>query len=262
MKIANVVVRKSNEEPNWTGLCTWLKERRPDIVALQKIGSIFPKKESFLDLGYKSRFLSGPRWYLGVAVLSCQKLPQPKLRNCRLAGAEQDGPRFLTVDIGGFWVSSLYAPYGPLKSKPGDTRPKHERAIERRVAWLNRLQDHIYNNGYHSRDSLLCGDFNVKVRADGPLKQNDKFYSDKEQDALESLMNLDFRDLYREKNPNEKGHTRGYDKRHSEGTSRLHLILASMSLKDHLRSACVDVESKCRPREDAPPLVVDLDVDL
>lgn len=261
MKIANVVVRKSNEKPNWTGLCTWLKERRPDIVALQKIGSNLPKKEIFLDLGYESRFLSGPHWYLGVAVLSCQKLPQPKIRDCQLAGAEQDGPRFLTVDIGGLWVSSLYAPYGPLRSKPGDKIPKHERAIERRVAWLNRLHDHVYNNGYHNRNSLLCGDFNVKVKADGPLRKNDKFYSEKEQAALEKL---GFLDLYRAKHCNSKknpGHTRGFDQ-HPKGTSRLHLILASMSLKDHLRSACVDVESKRGPRQDAPPLVVDLDVDL
>ena len=74
----------------------------------------------------------------------------------------------MTVNIGGLWVSSVYAPYS--EGLP----PKA--AIKRRVAWLDRLRDHVLDVGYHDRDSVLCGDFNVKVRADGPPKGD--YYSE------------------------------------------------------------------------------------
>ncbi len=260
MKIANVVVRKSNKKPNWAGLCAWLKDRRPDVVTLQKIGSDFPKKGKFFELGYESQFLTGSHWYLGVAVLARQELPQPKVRACRLAGAEQDGPRFLTVEIGGLRISSLYAPYGPPKSKLGDERPKHERAIERRVAWLNRLRDNIAAEGYCREKSLLCGDFNVKFKTDG-RRENDCFYSQNEEDALQELTDLGFCDLYRKMHPNEKGRTRGYDE-NPEGTARLHLILASESLAQGCRRVWLDCNRDLWPRPDAPPLIADLDVEV
>ena len=254
MKIANVAV---GMEPYGSRLCAWLKKRRPDIITIQKIGSKFPKKENLLEIGYEGAFLPSPRWYLGVAIL-CHRdlLKKPEVRICQLAGAEQDGPRFLTVDIGGLWVSSVYAPYGP------EGRGKR-RVIERRVAWLNRLRDHVSSEGYNRRDSLLCGDFNVKVKADGLPLPEKKFYSEEEQEALEELLHLAFVDLYRRAHPcvtEDPGWTRGYSENNpTKGDARLHLILGSKSLTDRLRSACVDVESKPWPRKDAPPLVVDLD---
>ena len=70
--------------------------------------------------------------------------------------------RFLTVRIGKLWVSSVYAPFSPVSP-----------TNEHRVAWLNRLRDHIRDRGYSSRDSLLCGDFNVM--ADGPALEKGVF---------------------------------------------------------------------------------------
>ena len=76
---------------------------------------------------------------------------------------------------------------------------KPDDAIARRVAWLNRLRDHIGSADYASRDSLLCGDFNVTVRTDGPPRQ--PRYSVREQDALDRLLGLGFVDLYRAAHP-------------------------------------------------------------
>ena len=56
---------------------------------------------------------------------------------------------FLTVDVGGIRVSSVYVPYNE----------------NGRIEWLKRLGDHIRKERFHLRDSVLCGDFNVKFRA-------------------------------------------------------------------------------------------------
>lgn len=253
MKIANVVV--GSMETNGPKVCDWLQKRRPDIVTLQKIGSKkdFPT-DKLRKTGYENEVL-GRRSHsdLGVAILSHLDLPmKPEVLVCNLPGGEKAESRFLTVSIGDLWVSSIYAPFNPKGENP-------KQAIERRVAWQNRLQKHIDNRGYANRKSLLCGDFNVM--ADDPPWG--KGYSQDEKDALQELLDLGFCDLYRCAHPDHKtmpGWTRGYSEEcPTKGSNRLHLILASKSLKRRLRSACVDVESRPWPRKEAPPLVVELE---
>ena len=234
MKIANVATNGMNKYGSV--LCDWVRDRRPDIVTIQKIGpkEHFPEKE-LCKIDYNSEFLGHSCHYLGVAILSHRELlKKPKVQFCKLPGPE-GASRFLTVSIGDLWVSSVYVP------PPSPT-------IARTVDWLNRLRDHVCDRGYAHRDSLLCGDFNV--RADDARKG-------KLQHALEELKSLGFVDLYRKAHPNREdrpGHTRGYGQKYP---SRLHLILASKSLAQCRPDVCLDVRS--RPRKDAPPLVVELE---
>ena len=258
MKIANIAL--DGRYNYGSKLCDWLQNRRPDIVTLQKTGSKFPTMDDIRDVGYESKCLDSPRWYLGVAVLSHRDLRKKlEMRVCDLPGTEREAPflttRFMTVIIGDLWVSSVYAPYGP--------KSLGVQAITRRVAWLNRLRKHVCHEGYAHRNSLLCGDFNVKVKADGPPKGD--LYSVEEQDALEELLSCGFVDVYRAAHPDfeDKGCTRGYSETCPEGESRLHLVLASKSMMRGPPSACVAVDSRPWPRDDAPPLVVDFnDVSL
>ena len=261
MKIANV--NAGNRKLDWTRLRDWLKgqRQRPDIVTLQKIGpSEPPHEEELRNVGYKGWYLDHKKNYLGVAILahrdflSRHGLSPPKVIDCELPGDDEYEPRFpnearfLTVCIGNLWISSVYAPFC---GKGLDKRM----AIERRVAWLNRLRDHV--RGKDHERWMLCGDFNVK--ADGPPWK--KGYSECEWRALDELLELGFSDLYRKAHPDPEakpGRTRGYDT-HPEGTSRLHLILASESLARRLQSACVEVESKPWPLKGAPALIVELD---
>ena len=249
MKIANLSVHTMRTR--WRDVRGWLQRRRPDIVALQKIGSKkdFPT-EALLDIGYESTFL-GRRSAadLGVAILRHRNFPQPELLVRQLPGAEREEARFQTANVGGLWISSVYAPYGQ-GSKP-------QRAIAQRVEWLNRLRDHLRDANYSQWDSVLCGDFNVKVRPDGPPRR--PWYSEKEQVALEELLSLGFIDLYRVAHPDPKlepGFTFGF-RWNPEGTSRLHLALASKSLAERLRKASIDFDA--RPRRDAAPLLVEFD---
>ena len=256
MRVANVVVANVCCKPNWTRLCDWLARHRPDIATLQKIGSSkpFPEKE-LRNVGYESRFLDHSRNYLGVAILADHEFLRRrdalmKVRDCGLPGDDQRESRFLTISIGSIWISSVYAPYGPMRKSMGKLG-----AIERRVAWLNLLRDHVCSFSHGCW--ILCGDFNVK--ADGPPWGSSN-YSRREKDALEEL---GFVDAYRRVHPcvtERRGWTRGYtEKDPTKGDARLHLILASTGLAHRIRSAHVDVEATPWPRSDAPPLVVEFD---
>ena len=78
-----------------------------------------------------------------------------------------------------------------------------KQAIARRVEWLNRVRSHVEDNGYDRWDSVLCGDFNVKVKSDGPPTGDS--YSERDQDALEELLSGGYCDLYRVAHPNSIG---------------------------------------------------------
>ena len=259
MRIANVVVGNVGCKPDWSRLCNWLKRCRPDIATLQKIGSKDPfPSEVLCKIGYESWFLDHTKNYLGVAVLARRDFlshrdEPPKVRDCELPGDDQNESRFLTVSIGNLWLSSVYAPYGPMRKSLG-----RRGAIERRVAWLKRLRNHVSSEGHDLW--ALCGDFNVK--ADGP-PWGTGYYSQDEKDELTELLRLGLVDVYRLAHPRatkRPGWTRGYTERDlTKGDSRIHLILASKSLEERVRAVRLDVESKPWPRKDAPPLVVDLD---
>ncbi|MDE0045066.1 MAG: endonuclease/exonuclease/phosphatase family protein [bacterium] len=247
MKIATLSIHTMRTR--WSCLRDWLLKQRPDIAALQKIGAAkdFPT-DALRGIGYESAFLGrASASDLGVAILSRCHLPRPELFADRLPGCQAEEARFLAVDIGRFRIASVYAPYG--------SGQKPDEAIAQRVAWLNRLRDHVGSADYASRDCLLCGDFNVIVRADGPPRQ--PWYSVREQNTLERLLDQGFIDLYREAHPDPKqarGFTFGFQWS-SEGTSRLHLALASESLARRLSKAWVDTGA--RPRKESAPLMVE-----
>ncbi|MDE0394370.1 MAG: hypothetical protein OYK82_06295 [Gammaproteobacteria bacterium] len=263
MRIANVAAGGTKKHGSYgPRLLEWLRAsgaNRPDIVTLQKVGptKCFPTEE-LGNLGYESQIIGGRHSHLGVAVISHHDLASPEVLSCGVPGTEDREARFLTVEVGGLWVSSVYVPYGPEKLG-------RERAIARRVEWLDRLRTHVHDERYAHRASLLCGDFNVKFKKDlKPDESRGPLYSQAEEDALTELLDLGFYDVYRRvhSDRDEKpGRTRGYaesDKTHTGGTSRLHLILASKKLVPHLRDAQLDLRTK-RPRPDAPPLLAEFE---
>ena len=236
----------------------WLRERRPDIVALQKVrvwDREFPA--SALDqLGYRS-WVHGKAFGhdYGVAVLTRKGLPEPTSVCRGLPGAEGDGARFLAVDVGGFTFASIYAPYG---AKPGVAAVEQSvAAVERRVAWLESLRSLVNTAGYASKRTVLAGDFNVKTDVALSCKG---YYTCREQRALAKLCALGFEDLYRRVRPDGDGFTFGFngaDNGRSKGTSRLHLILGSNIVANDVRYAWVDGEFRLWSK--AAPVVVELD---
>ena len=248
MRIANVALTNGNDAARvFDWLQTTHPDRRPDIVTIQKTGpkATFPER-ALSEIGYETCCPGGPEHYLGVAVLSHRDLPPPETVDCGLPNATQGESRFLTVSIGSLWVSSVYVPFEGWGAK--------QEVIRRRVRWLNRLREHIDDNGYNRRDTVLCGDFNVKFKADGRRKG---LYGQDDEDALREILDLGFVDLYRDTHPDpekEPGRTHGYQD-DPQGTSRLHLMLASHSVERHRREMWLDLGAS----QDGRALVVDLD---
>ena len=239
--IANIAIRGMNAYR--TKVRGWLGKRCPDLVTLQKIGLNEEFCESdFLKVGYKSTFLGNRvgRYPTGVAILSHRDRGKPEELFRGLPGDGEKESDFLTVEFGGLWVSSVYVPYDP----------------NGRNAWLDRLREHVRRERYHLRDCVLCGDFNVKFKADGPRGSG---YAQEHEDALKELMDLGFCDLYRAQYPDPRkypGRTSSFSTNNPPITARLHLMLASESLAQRRLDVWLDLDS--RPRDDAPPLVVEL----
>jgi len=246
MRIATSSIRSIRKR--LPDLLRWLQDREPDIVALQKISvtdADFPATK-LEQWGYRSVVYGRKcREDYGVAVLTRQELPEPIVLFRGLPCPEASGARLLTVDVGGMWFSSVYAPFGNPKKLGA------KRAIERRVAWLRHLHRHLRDKGYPDRYSLLCGDFNT-IPDGRPRPPN---YTEEEQGVLADICRLGFADIYRRAHPDgEEGFNFGFNSR-KEGTTRLHLALGSERLADHFRrDAWVDLKY----RTEAAPVVVEL----
>lgn len=218
-------------------LCHWLDRREPDIVALQKI--LVPEDEfptlALDQAGYRSvAYRLNRRYEYGVAILSRKELSGPKILQRGLPGKEDSGARLLTAKVDGLEVSSVYAPYG----NPEQVGIKH--AIERKVAWLKRLREHIAERHDRSAECVLCGDFNVVL--DGPPKSGTPCCTEEERHQLTSLLGSGFVDLFRRLHPDgQVGFNYGFNIYRSV-TSRLHLILGTERVAERLRCAWVDLE--------------------
>lgn len=133
-------------------LLCWLREAKPDLVALQKINVPEQKFPTplFARAGYCSEVHTFPeaprRRDYGVAILSRKEPPCVKKG---LPGQEPLGPRLLTVEVDGLEFSSVYAPAGD------------RRDIQSKLDWFDSLIAHLKTSRARSADRVLCGDFNV-----------------------------------------------------------------------------------------------------
>ncbi len=267
MRISTLTIAGfTKESGHLPKLGDWLQEQeqQPDIVALQKIGreSRFRSdvRRSLDTIGYHCTHLPWrSRTDPGVAILSRKERGEPRCLP-ELPGSEGTESRFLAVEVNDLVVASVYAPYGNpgrWEKELGGRRLGCEKAIDERVIWLQRLREHLREAGYARRDTLLCGDFNVKPKSDGPPKGD--AYSEREQCELEKLLDLGFSDLddkYRRDHPNVPvGFTFDFSEEKPTGGSRLHLAIASEGLAERLICASVDIEADIRKK--ARPLVVE-----
>ena len=236
-------------------LLRWLDEQKPDVVALQKIRAseeVFRRElrsilseDPFSGSGsaeYCARVWCREGEY-GVGILSRSR---PEVVQEGLPGQEKFGSRFLTVEVDGLQVSSVYAPYGD--------------DIQRRADWLEALMEHLQSRGAGSRKCLLCGDFNVSTKIRGRTG-NRKTEDEELRRKFIALCGLGFIDLYMQPSEGESRFTHSGSQGEIKFT-RLQYMLGTVSVAGRLRRApTVAVEYRRPGAGNAwwAPLVAQLD---
>ncbi|MES2291683.1 MAG: exodeoxyribonuclease III [Pseudomonadota bacterium] len=176
----------------------WLKEAKPDVVALQEIKCLdenFPA-EPFEALGYNCA-VHGQKTYNGVALLS--KYPLEDVTPRLPGGNGDDHSRYLEAVVTGgkgtLRIASIYAPNG----NPIDTEK-----FPYKLAWLERLHAHAKGLLANEEPVALIGDYNIipedKDCYDPKAWINDALFQPQSKAALRRIENLGYTDAFRARN--------------------------------------------------------------
>jgi len=260
VKIAtwNVNSIKARLEP----ALAWLKEAKPDVVALQEIKTVdenFPR-EAFEALGYNCA-VHGQKSYNGVALLSRRPMEEV---TPRLHGDDADDhARYLEAVIAGdkgvVRVASIYAPNG--NPWPG---PK----FDYKLAWLERLRLHAKKLLAHEEPVVLMGDYNIipedKDAAKPKAWVKDALFQPESKAALRRIENLGYTDAFRALHP-QGGHYTFWDYfgswERGNGIRIDHLLLSPQAA-DRLKACHIDKEVRGASEKpsDHVPVWVDLNI--
>ncbi len=132
-------------------LLKWLKEAKPDVALLQEIKCIeenFPCEE-IEDAGYNVA-VAGQKTYNGVAILSKSPID---LELTALPGDDSDEQaRYIEAFTGSVRVASIYLPNG---------NPTDSEKYPYKLAWMERLYDHVQELIETEDAFVLGGDYNI-----------------------------------------------------------------------------------------------------
>lgn len=132
-------------------LLAWLTAHQPDVLCLQELKveeSLYPF-EAIQALGYHSA-VHCQKTYNGVAILS--KLPPQDVRCGLDDGSEDTQSRFISANIDGVRVISVYVPNG---GEPGSDKYAYK------LAFYRRLKEYLTRHHRPDEPLAICGDFNV-----------------------------------------------------------------------------------------------------
>jgi exodeoxyribonuclease-3 len=258
MKIASWNVNSLNVRlPH---LEAWLREARPDVVALQETkleDARFPDGD-IAAMGYRSVF-SGQKTYNGVAILSRMDGPAAGgLTDVQagIPGFEDEQKRVLAATVGGVRIVDVYVVNG--QSVGSDKYAYKLRWLEALQAWL---EDELRR---HPR-LVLLGDFNIApderdVHDPAYWNESHILTSRAERDALDRLHALGLHDAFRALNPDAREFSwwdyRQFAFRRNLGL-RIDLTLVSDALRGECVAAGIDKTPRSweRPSDHAPAWV-------
>jgi exodeoxyribonuclease-3 len=182
----------------------WLKEAKPDVVALQEIKCVdenFPA-QAFEALGYNCA-VHGQKTYNGVAILSKRPLEDvtPRLPGgANLPNGQiDDHSRYLEAVVTGekgiLRLASIYAPNG---------NPIGTEKFTYKLSWLERLCRHAKDLLANEEPVALIGDYNIipedRDCFDPKAWINDALFQPQSRAALRKIENLGFTDAFRARN--------------------------------------------------------------
>jgi len=235
----------------------WLGYARPDVVCLQETklaDATFPHL-AFSALGYESVHHGGGQWN-GVAILS--RVGVDDVVDGFAAPLDPDSDtRIITARCGGAVVSSIYVPNG--RSLDSDH-------YQYKLAWLQKLRQHLDLVSGPDEHVAVCGDFNIAPEDrdvwDPKAFVGATHVSQPERDALGALEEWGLVDAFRARYPDDQLYSY-WDYRagdfHQHRGMRIDLVLLSQSLAAGVTWALVDRNArKGKLPSDHAPVLVDV----
>jgi len=221
----------------------WLDREEPDILCLQETkvqDSEFPA-DPFRDLDYHPTF-RGQKAHAGVAMIS-----RGVLEEVRFGLDDDDEPdetRLIRARMGSIALVNTYVPQG---------RSVDSLHFKYKLKWLARLRD-LFEHHYSPTDSLVwVGDFNVApepidVYDPKRLAKHVDFHPEARQ-ALESVRQWGFVDVFRDHHPDEPSQFTFWDYRVPNAVDRdmgwrLDHIWATAPLAGKSTCAWIDVDAR------------------
>jgi exodeoxyribonuclease III len=240
-------------------LLPWLDQRQPDVVCLQETKLADDAFDQLLGDELAGRDYAfarhGEAQWNGVAILSRTGLDDVIVGLAGAAGDSGREARALSATCGGIRVHSVYVPNGRVPDS------EHYRY---KLAWLAALREMV---GGDPEAAMVCGDMNIAPADidvfDPQAYVGQTHVTPPERAALAELQELGFRDVVRDRWPNERIFTY-WDYRagmfHQDLGMRIDLVLATTAVANRVRAAWVDRQARkgSRPSDHAP-VIVDLD---
>ncbi len=179
---------------------TWIADVQPDVLALQEIkmpDDDFPLAE-IQAAGYHV-VVSGQRTYNGVAILS-KNTASDAIKD--IPELDDHQRRVLAVTIGDTRILNIYVPNGESLSS--------EKYLYK-LNWLHKLDLFLKNELKKFPKMLVLGDFNIAPKPidvyDPDQWEGSVLYSDKERQAFQDMLQVGFKDCFREMMPTEQAYS-------------------------------------------------------
>jgi exodeoxyribonuclease-3 len=237
----------------------WLGYARPDVLCLQETklsDATFPHL-AFAGLGYESVHHGDGQWN-GVAILSRIGIDDVVGGFAGPLDPDSD-TRIITARCDGMSVSSVYVPNG---------RSVDSEHYEYKLAWMEKLRQHLAVVAAPDERVAVCGDFNIAPEDrdvwDPKAFVGSTHVTQPERHALTSLEEWGLVDAFRARYPDDRLFSY-WDYRagdfHEHRGMRIDLLLLSHALSDHVTWALVDRNArKGKLPSDHAPVLVDVDV--
>ena len=234
----------------------WLGEIQPDVLCIQETklhDDAFPAL-ALAGLGYEAVHHGQGRWN-GVAILSRVGIDDVVHGFADDAATDPEA-RLLTARCGSTVVVTAYAPNGRAVG--------HEQ-FDYKLAWFDRLVDHLGAVASPDDDVLLCGDLNVAPEDRDVWNvasvHGSTHVTDVERARFRALLDWGMEDVFRRAHPDEDRLYTWWDYRagnfHKHKGMRIDHVLATRSLADRLRWSIIDRNARkgAGPSDHAPLLV-------
>ncbi len=223
----------------------YLKEFKPDVLCLQETKA--EQKQSPLDLPDYEEFWSSAKkkGYSGTAVFTKRTpenalfgMPADIVKKYKLSGDEYGDPsdegRVTTVDVGPFYVTSVYTPNA--KDDLSRLSLRHKQWDPAFLAYMKRLEE--------EKPVIFCGDLNVAhqpIDLENPkANEGGHGYTKEEREGIDNIISAGFVDTFRHFNQEPKQYTWWSNWSNARARNvgwRIDYIFASKSLMPKIKKA-------------------------